>query len=621
MAARKTSSRRPGKRRAKPAKPKGKTAVEKKAAKRKGKAAPAPKRETAVGKGKSAAKAGTRAQRRAAKKKAAAKAKRPPTGRVGVGKIAAKKAAQKAKPAPKARPSASAKGKPALGPATPAPRRLPNGRRAPQGREAAGRKAMHRPAPREAAAPRPVPKAKAKASAKAPVRPSPRRAGEADDLNLLADLLLRARRAGADAADALLVRGTSLSQGVRLGSPEKLERAEGQDLGLRVLVGKRQAVVSTSDFASELLNELVERAVAMAKSVPEDPFIGLADPAEIAHGWAALDMADPVEPDPVWLLEAARAAEEAARAVKGVTNSEGAEASWARSQIALVASNGFAGGYAVSRYSVGVSVLAGEGTAMERDDDFTSAVYRADLKDPALVGRNAGERAVRRLNPRKAGTAKLPVLFEARVANSLVGHLAGAINGAAIARGTSFLKDKMNARILPEGVDVIDDPLRRRGLRSRPFDGEGIAGRARKLVEDGVLASWILDLRSARQLGLKSTGHGARGTSSPPSPAATNLYLAPGKKSPAELMAEIERGLYVTDLLGFGVNGVTGDYSRGAAGFWIEKGQIAYPVSEITIAGNLKDMYLALEAANDLEFKYGTNAPTVRIDGMTLAGK
>lgn len=305
MAARKTSSRRPGKRRAKPAKPKGKAAVEKTAATRKGKAAPAPKRKTATAKRKSLPKAKTRARRPAAKKKAAAKAKRPVAGKAGIGKIAAKKAAQKAKPAPKAKLESDGR-KAVLPPAAPAPRRLPNDRRAPQGREAAGRKAMHRPAPREAAAPRPVPKAKAKASAKAPVRPSPRTAGEADDLNLVADLLVRARRAGADAADALLVRGTSLSQAVRLGSPEKLERAEGQDLGLRVLVGKRQAVVSTSDFGSELLNELVERAVAMAKSVPEDPFIGLADPAEIAHGWAALDMADPVEPDPAWLLEAAR---------------------------------------------------------------------------------------------------------------------------------------------------------------------------------------------------------------------------------------------------------------------------------------------------------------------------
>ncbi|WP_151120666.1 TldD/PmbA family protein [Hypericibacter adhaerens] len=475
---------------------------------------------------------------------------------------------------------------------------------------------MHRPLPREAASPRPAPKAPAKTKPSAAAAPS-----QAGDLNILADLIADAKRAGADAADALLVRGTSLSQAMRLGNPEKLERSEGQDLGLRVLIGKRQAIVSTSDLNPALLKDLVERAVAMARSVPEDPFIGLAGPDEIAQGWVSLDMADPTEPDPVWLLDFAKAAEESARAVKGVTNSEGAEASWGRSQVSLVASNGFAGGYVTSRFGLGVSVLAGEGTAMERDDDFTSAVYRADLKDPVEIGRNAGERAVRRLNPRKAETARLPVVFETRTANSLVGHLVGAINGSAIARGTSFLKDKMGTPVLHKGLDIVDDPLRRRGLRSRPFDGEGIAAQQRKLVEDGVLKSWVLDLRSARQLKLKSTGHGSRGTSSPPSPSATNIYLTPGQRTPGEIVGDINKGFYVTDLMGFGVNGLTGDYSRGAAGFWIEKGEIAYPVSEVTIAGNLKDMFLKLEPANDLEFKYGTDAPTTRVDGMTIAGK
>jgi PmbA protein len=584
MAARKTSARRP---RAKTAKPKKKSAAKKKAG-TKGKTA---KRKTAIKK---------TAKRTAARKRTAAKKRPAPKAKVTA--------------APKLKTAAKAKSTPTP---APAPRRLPNAKRGPQGREAVARKPMHRPLPREAAAPRPAPKAKAKprpaAASQAP--------SQAGDLNILSDLIAAAKRAGADAADALLARGTSLSQAMRLGNPEKLERSEGQDLGLRVLVGKRQAVVSTSDLNAALLKDLVERAVAMARSVPEDPFIGLADPSEIAHGWVALDMADPTEPDPDWLLETARKGEEAARAVKGVTNSEGAEASWGRTQISLVASNGFAGGYVTSRFGLGVSVLAGEGTAMERDDDFSSAVYRADLKDPAFVGRNAGERAVRRLNPRKAETARLPVVFETRTANSLVGHLVGAINGSAIARGTSFLKDRMNTQVLPKGVDIIDDPLRRRGLRSRPFDGEGIGAQRRKLVEDGMLRSWVLDLRSARQLKLKSTGHGSRGTSSPPSPSATNLNLNPGKKTPAELIGEIEKGFFVTDLMGFGVNGLTGDYSRGAAGFWIEKGQIAYPVSEVTIAGNLKDMFLAIEAANDLEFKYGTDAPTTRVDAMTIAGK
>jgi PmbA protein len=584
MAARKT--RRPGKTRAKTATPKKKSAAKKKATGAKGKPA---KKKTAVKK--------TAVKRPAAKKKAAAPKRAP-------------KAKAKAAPKPKAVPKAK------IAP-TPAPRRPPNDKRGPQGRDAVARKPMHRPLPREAAAPRPAPKAKTKATTTAATQ-APSQAG---DLNLLTDLIAAARRAGADAADAVLARGVSLSQAIRLGNPEKLERAEGQDLGLRVLVGKRQAVVSTSDLNAALLAELVERAVAMARSVPEDPFIGIADPAEIAQGWVGLDMADPTEPDPEWLLETARIGEEAARAVKGVTNSEGSEASWSRSQFSLAASNGFAGGYQVSRFGLGVSVLAGEGTGMERDDDFTSAVYRSDLKDPAAVGRNAGERAVRRLKPRKVDTAKVPVVFETRTANSLVGHLVGAINGSSIARGTSFLKDKMNTQVLRKGLDITDDPLRRRGMRSRPFDGEGIGAERRNLVEDGVLKSWVLDLRSARQLKLKSTGHGSRGTSSPPSPSPTNLNLSPGRKTPAQLIGDINRGFFVTDLMGFGVNGLTGDYSRGASGFWIEKGEIAYPVSEVTIAGNLKDMFMNLEPADDLEFKYGTDAPTTRVDGMTIAGK
>jgi len=592
MAARKTSARRSGRTSAKTAKPKKKTAAKKRAGAQ-----------------------GKSAKRKAAAKRTAARKK------VAKRTAAKKKTAARKSPAPKAKMKAApklktaAKAKTASTPA-PAPRRLPNDKRGPQGREAAARKAMHRPLPREAATPRPAPKAKVKARPAASQAPT-----QAGDINILSDLIAAAKRAGADGADALLVRGTSLSQAIRLGNPEKLERAEGQDLGLRVLVGKRQAVVSTSDLNAALLKELVERAVAMARSVPEDPFIGLADPSEIAHGWVALDMADPTEPDPDWLLETARQSEEAARAVKGVTNSEGAEASWSRTQVSLAASNGFAGGYQVSRFGLGVSVLAGEGTAMERDDDFTSAVYRADLKDPASIGRNAGERAVRRLNPRKAETARLPVVFETRTANSLVGHLVGAINGSSIARGTSFLKDRMNTQVLRKGLDIVDDPLRRRGLRSRPFDGEGIAAERRNLVEDGVLKSWVLDLRSARQLKLKSTGHGSRGTSSPPSPSPTNLYLSPGKQTPRQLIGDINKGFFVTDLMGFGVNGLTGDYSRGASGFWIEKGEIAHPVSEVTIAGNLKDMFLTLQPANDLEFKYGTDAPTTRIDGMTIAGK
>ena len=443
----------------------------------------------------------------------------------------------------------------------------------------------------------------------------------AQSLERLDDLLRRARKAGADAADAVFVQGASISIAERLGKPEKLERAEGRDLGLRVFVGKRQAIVSSSDISSQALGELAERAVAMAKAVPEDPFCGIADPAELATTIPELDLCDPDEPATETLMTRLRAAEDAARTVPGVTNSEGAEAGWSRSLVALAATNGFRQGYSVSSSSISVSVLAGEGTAMEHDYDFTSAVYGSELESPAVMGKRVGEKAVRRLNPRKVSTVKVPIIYDPRVANSIVGHLAGAINGAGIARGVSFLKDKMGQRVLPAGMDIIDDPHRRRGLRSRPFDGEGLANRRMALVEDGVLKTWVLDLRSARQLNLKSTGHAARGTSSPPGPSTTNLYLSAGKETPKQLMADIESGFYCTDLIGFGVNNVTGDYSRGASGFWIEKGELAYPVSEITIAGNLTEMFQNLRAANDLIFRYGTNAPTLRINGMTVAGR
>jgi PmbA protein len=442
----------------------------------------------------------------------------------------------------------------------------------------------------------------------------------ANALDLLRDLIGRACRAGADAADAVMVEGVSLSHARRLGKTEKLERSEGQDLGLRVLIGRRQAIVSSSDRSPKALSELIERAVAMARMVPEDPFCGLADPAEIAQSWPSLDMLDPVEPAIDILIEEARAAEEAALAVPGVSNSEGAEAGWGRSSIALVASNGFAGCYAGSSRGISVAVLSGSGTAMERDYDYSSAVYGADLADPATIGRKAGERAVKRLGARKMSTCRCPVVFDPRVARSLLSHLMGAIAGPAIARGTSFLKDRLGQRIFPEAITIIDDPHRRRGLRSKPFDGEGVANRRRALIERGVLTTWLLDLRSARQLGLHTTGHAARGTSSPPSPAVTNLWCEPGAQTPQELISDIKNGFYVTEMMGMGVNGVTGDYSRGAAGFWIENGAIAFPVSEMTVAGNLKEMFAHLVAADDLEFKSGVDAPTLRIDEMTVAG-
>lgn len=440
-------------------------------------------------------------------------------------------------------------------------------------------------------------------------------------LDLLQSVIDRALAQGADAADAVGVESVSLKLGQRLGKPEDLDRAESNDLGLRVFVGQRQAVVSSSDTAPAALDELVERAVSMARAVPEDRFCGLADPGLLATTFPELEDVDPVEPTAEDLIARAAEAEDAALAVDGVTNSEGADASWSSHQIALVTSTGFARTRRGSRHGIGVSVLAGEGTAMERDYDYTSTVFAEDLKPAAEIGRSAGEKAVRRLNPRKVESGRMPVVLDPRVAGSILGHLSSAINGTAVARGTTFLKDKMDEAIFPEAITVIDDPLRRRGLRSKAFDGEGVATERRAVIDKGRLTTWFLDTRSARQLGLTTTGHAVRGTSSPPSPSPSNLYLEPGAVSPGDLIAAIDKGIYVTELIGFGVNGVTGDYSRGCAGFFIENGELAFPVSELTVAGNLNEMFANVTAADDLEFRYGTDAPTLRIDGLTVAGK
>jgi len=438
-------------------------------------------------------------------------------------------------------------------------------------------------------------------------------------LELLADLIARAGAAGADAADAVLVGGTSLSVQRRLGKIEHLERSDSRDLGLRVFVGKRSAIVSSTAVDPAGFSGLAARAVAMAKVVPEDPYSALAEEARDVDA-GPLDLHDSAEPSAEDLIARAAAAEEAALAVPGVTNSEGAEAGFGLTEIVLVTSAGFAGRYQRSSHSISVTALAGSGTGMERDYDYSSAVHLADLEDAAGLGRAAGERAVTRLNPARPRTAKLPVVFDPRVASSLLSHLANAINGAAVARGTSFLRDKRGQRIFAPGIDIIDDPRRARGVRSRPFDGEGVPTSRRPLVEDGVLTTWLLDTRSARQLGLKSTGSAQRGPGGPPAPGTTNLYLRPGALSPAELMSDIKEGVYVTELIGMGVNAITGDYSRGAAGFMIRDGALAEPVAEITVAGSLPQMFTHLIPANDLRFRRGTDAPTIRLEGLTIAG-
>jgi PmbA protein len=433
-------------------------------------------------------------------------------------------------------------------------------------------------------------------------------------------LVAAALRAGADAADALAVRGMSQSVNVRDRAVEESERSESDNVGLRAFIGRRQAVVSTNDLSGEGADALAERAVAMARAAPEDRFAGLAETELLARDIADLDLLDAALPAVGALEQLARAAEQAALAVPGVTKCGGASASAGIGGMVLVTSTGFRGAYLGSHHGISVEAIAGEGTGMESDHDFSSARHAADLEAAEEVGRSAGERAVKRLNPRKVATRRVPVVYDSRVAASLIGHLASAINGSALARKTSFLQGRLGERIFANSIAIVEDPLRRRGLRSQPFDAEGVATARRALVEDGVLKSWVLDCATARELGLKTTGNAQRGVSSVPGPGVTNLHMEPGQASPNELIADIADGFFVTDLIGMGANVVTGDYSRGAAGFWIERGELAYPVSEVTIAGHLADMFRALTPANDLEFRRGINAPTVRVDDMTVAG-
>ena len=431
-------------------------------------------------------------------------------------------------------------------------------------------------------------------------------------------LVEAARAAGADRADAVAVRGTSLSVGVRLGAVEDSERAEGDNFGLRVFVGRRHASVSANTLGDPVA--LAERAVAMARVAPEDPFADLIEPEMLATAFADLDLLDTSTPTAADLTALALAAEDAARAVPGVTNSGGAHAGWSLGGLVLVTSHGFSGSWLRSGHSLSVTALAGAGTGMERDWDASSKIFGADLDAPELIGRRAGERAVRRLNPRKVDTRTATVIWEPRAATGLVGHLLSAINGAAIARKTSFLKDRLGETVFAPGITIVDDPYRRRGLSSRPFDGEGVTGPVLKLIEAGVLNHWLLDGAAARELGLRSNGRAARGVGSP-SPGSTNVTLMPGTLARADMIAGVREGLLVTDMIGSGVNGITGDYSRGASGFWIENGEIGAPVSEITVAGNLKDMFARMVAGDDLEERFSIAAPSVMIEGLTIAGR
>ncbi len=442
-----------------------------------------------------------------------------------------------------------------------------------------------------------------------------------DKEGVLADLISKAMQAGADAADALIYDAHSQSVSYRLGAVEKIDRSEGQDVGLRVIFGQRQAQVSSSDLSENALSQLVDRSVAMAKLAPEDPYCGLAPSDRLAREIPDLDLNDPSEPDAEVLVDVSREAEEAALEVKGITNSFGASAGSGRIEIALATSEGFCGTYSTSSHSISCGALAGEGADMERDFDARSTRHRENLPPAADIGRSAAKRAVAKLNSRKVESQSVPIVYDPRVSNSLVAHFAGAISGASVARGASFFKESLGSQVLSQSINIVDEPHIRRGLGSKPFDGEGVSNKKHQLARDGILTTWLLDCASARQLGLETTGHATRGTGGPPRPSTTNLYLEAGSLSPDDLIADIRKGFYVTEFIGRGINGVTGDYSRGAGGFWIEDSEITYPVNEITIAGNLKSMFLEMTASNDLEFRYGTNAPTLRIEGMTIAGR
>lgn len=436
-------------------------------------------------------------------------------------------------------------------------------------------------------------------------------------------LFAEVKKLGADQADIIAIDSTHVSVSVRQQKQEFIERSESVGLGLRVFKGKRSAMVSVSDLSQGALAQLAERVVQMAKLAPEDPFAQIPDTSMTIkeHQIKKLDLFEDQEPDVELLLADALATEEVALLVPGVTNSEGADASYSKNSVWLANHHGFMQTYQTTLSSVSVSVLAEKEDKKERDYAYSQARYRGDLKSGAILGKEAAHRAIARLGAKQARTAQLPIVFEPRVAKSLVGIIISACNGAGIARKTSFLVDKLGQAICPPHITIMNDPFRLRGLGSHPFDAEGMVCQEFAVVKEGILESWLLDLRSANQLGLNSTGNASRGLSSPPSPSPHNIYLKPSAISPAELIADIKEGIWITETFGSGVNMVTGDYSQGASGFWIENGKLTYPVNEITIAGNLREMLYLMVQANDLEFNFATNAPTIRIDGMMVAGQ
>ena len=439
--------------------------------------------------------------------------------------------------------------------------------------------------------------------------------------SILSTLLSDAQSAGAEAADAVLYHSVSSGVSYRLGNLEDVERSESQDLGLRVMVGKRQASVSTTDFSRTGLKELAERCAAMAKAAPEDPYCGLAPKERLATApFEELDLGDFAEPTTEALKARAEECEAAAMGVEGVVNSNGASAGYGEGAKWFATSHGFFGESGGSNHSTSVSVLAQDENGMETDYDYDSKTHLEDLEPASQIGITAGERTVRRLSPRKIESRTAPIIFDNRLSRSLIGHLAGAVNGGSIARGVSFLKDKLGETLFSDDINIVDDPKLPRRSGSKPFDGEGVVTEKFNLIEKGRLTQWLMNSAHARQLNLETNGRATRGTGGGPGASSTNLYLEAGTKSVDDLIAEAKDGLLLLDMFGPQVNANTGDYSVGCSGIWIENGALAYPVSEITIAGNLLEMYKELVPANDLEFRGSTNAPTVLIPQMTIAG-
>jgi PmbA protein len=442
------------------------------------------------------------------------------------------------------------------------------------------------------------------------------------DENLLHDVVKAALAAGADAAEAVLAERQSLSVTVRGDALEEVEREEARDLGLRVFVGQQQATVSGSDLSADARAKLIERVVAMARLAPADPYAGFAPEDRLAKGPGPdLDLFDPTEPTAGWLEDQARTAEAASRAVAGVTNTDGASSGWSSSRWRFVTSGGFSGAHQASSFGISASAIAGEGSGMERGGEGRSLRWRADLPAPDAVGSEAGRRAVQRLGARKIDSTTATVVIENRLAVSVLSPLINAITGPAVARGVSFLKDKLGQQIFPANVNVIDDPLLPRRLGSSPFDDEGVAGQRHAIIADGVLTTWLLNSASARQLGLETTGHASRGLAGPPGVSTSNLTLEPGELDLAALMRQAKDGLLVTSMFGPSLNPNNGDWSVGVSGFWFEAGDVAYPVSEITVAGNLNDFYSRLVVGSDLEIRGAANAPSLLVEGVAIAGR